>query len=402
MNQQIVQTPQTANYNTAVGYHYLVSNTGIAIRLANPLEQIPNLHSYNQESWEGKPGSGAGATDPDEIAIHIALTNIQLPCNTLTQAQQRELVRVLCCVIAAFNSTLEADPDHIILPDDIDISKADYYDGSVLPESLFAQTGECLNGNVPTLFTEEEAENCCEDNSTAITTLEETVETLQDNVNQLVTDLAEATAKIAALESWEEQVSPLIEATSTQYTSLTGQVQSIRIFLASIKSCLDSVCPANVNCGIIEYSLSQVGDAQVVVPNYDRHINFPDKISDLNPLSVTIGPLWSANLPAGTYEVVVTARLSNASYANGNKVWLHLVQCGVKTKIAEVVLSAGAQTVEIDSSDNGDMTEEWGDEDQKILITTPCPDLHIEIGTDTASGKVLENASITFTPMLNQ
>lgn len=400
MNNQIIQTVQTVNYNTAVGYHYLVSNTGIAIKLVNPLEQVPNLHNYNEPAWEGVPESGAGSTDPDEIVVHVALTNISLPCNTLTQAQQRELVRVLCCVVAAFNSTLEADDSHIFLPDVLDISQADYYDGSSLPESLFSQTGECLNGNVPSLFTALDEENCCTENSEAIEALQETVETLQGNVSDLVTNLATAIARIGELEEWQESAAPIIETVGTKYDALSGELQSIRIFLASIKACLDEVCPAVDNCGVIEYSLSQVGDAQVVIPVYDRHINFPDKISDRNPAIVKTGPLWSADLPAGTFGVVVTARLASSSYANGNKVWLTLVECGIKTKIAELTLSGGAQTVELDSSNEAQMTEDWEESDQRILITTPCPDFHIEIGTDAASGKVLENASITITPIL--
>lgn len=396
---QIVQTVQTANFDTAIGYHYLISDLGISTRLANPTLWIPNLHEYTSPTWSEIPDEGdPGHDNPDEVVIHIALTNISLPCNSYTDAQALELVRLLCCLKQAFNSTIDLDADHIFLPPILDVNQTDYYDGSELEDSIIADAIECINtGNVGSLLDQIINPNCCDDNETAIAALDTRIDTLETTATTLTAAVAALDARLDIVEAWQATNQDMIDLLSTQYPGITEELQSIREFLATVKTCIDEVCPNNSYCGIIQYSLTQVGNFQRIFSNINKIVNFAEKIVDLNPAAVRIGPLWRVNLLAGTYQFVVSARLSEAEYAEGDKVWLNLVSCGVRTKIAEITLEAGSDTVEISTTNN--LFDNW---DNNVVFSAPCSDTHIEIGTDsevTPGYKTLEYANIVITPV---
>lgn len=396
VNNQLLQIVQLANYDTAVGYHYVISHTGVVVELMNPLTQVPNLHEYTNDTWSEQPGSGAGATDPDEVVIHIALTNISLPCDSLTNQQNLQLVRVLCCLITAFSTTISPDEASIILPFVIDGDQTDYYDGSSLPENLFDDVATCLGGGGVDLG-EDEVSNCCTENTALIVALTERTDILEESLATAEETIVDLVAQVEVLYEWKAEAIATLAAMQTSVEAMQEQADDSATYLASIKSCLDVVCPNVMPCGVVEYAITQIVNYQAVNPGINRRINFTEKISDLIPGVVRVGPLWKANLNGGTYTVLVTARLTSAAYATGNKVWLEMVLCGVRTRFAEIVLEAGAQTVTIDS--NVDMYGDWGG---TIVIESACPDFHIEIGTDSvASGvKALENASIVITPVL--
>lgn len=402
MNSQIIQTAQTAQWDTAQGYHYVISDTGITIELVNPTLQIPNLHEYTNPTWTEQPEDGAGETDPDEVVIHVALTNIQLPCNSYTQAQERELIRLLCCLVEAFNSTISVTSNHIFLPPAIDAEQTDYYDGSSIPDELLTDVSACLSGDIVFPGDNPATASCCDTITEAQEELAERVTTAEGKITDLEDEVEALTERVVELEQWQATVAPGLAESLAKYDALVLQVQGLQQYLASIQPCLDTVCPANLSCGVIEYSLSQAQDFQAVNPNINRWVNFPDKISDLSPATVRAGALWTANLPAGNYGIVVTARLSSSDYVNGEKVWLELVYCNQRIRIAEKTLTTGAQVVNIDS--DTDKTTAWDDEDQEITIASPCADFHIEIGTDSISSipayKTLENASIVITPII--
>lgn len=391
VNNQLLQTTQLANYDTAVGYHYVISHTGVVVELIAPLVQVPNLHAYTDHTWSEKPASGVGATDPDEITIHIALTNITLPCQSLTNQQNLNLVRVLCCLIEAFNTTISADEGSIILPYVIDGDQTDYYDGSALPEDLFTDIAACLSGDGEG---DDEEEN---ENSELITALTARVVTLEEDLEAAQTAITALEGQVEDLEEWQETISATVATLQTNMEAALEQVDDNATYLGSIKSCLDEVCPNVVSCGVVEYVLTQAGSYQLVNPNVNRRINFAEKVSDLIPPVVRVGPLWKANLNGGNYTLFVSARLSSAAYPAGAKVWLEMVLCSERTRIAEITLNAGTQTVELDTDD-----EAYDGFDGTLTIESACPDFHIEIGTDSvASGvKTMENASIVITPVI--
>lgn len=397
INNQIIQTPQTANYNTAVGYHYVIGDTGISTKLAEPLFQLPNLHAYSTPTWAGKPSSGNGATDPDEIVIHVALANITLPCDSYTLAQYNELVRLLCCLIAQFHTTISPDANHVLLPPGIDASQTDYYDDSEIPSQLFTDVSTCLGGgDIP--LDEEEISNCCTDNAALITALAARVTTAETALATAITDIDTLQGQVADLLDWKDVIQAQVNTQQTVVDGVDAQTDNNSTYLASIKACLDLVCPTVSACAVIEYAYASSLHNQIIVPNVNRIVNFAAKISDQNPAVVRAGPLWKANLQAGVYNIVVAARFTSALWAAGNKVWLELVACGVRTRIAEVTLTAGTQVVTISSETNA--YSPW---DGQYEIESACPDFHIEIGTNSVStgSKTVDNASIVITPTLD-
>lgn len=395
INRQLTTSSRSTDYNDATGYHYVISGSGLIVEMIPSLVQVPNLHSYNDETWANKPSSGNGATNPDEIAIHVILCNMALPSTEIGTTQYLSLVRLLCCLVSAYDTTISPDSGRIILPNEIDIDLTDDYDGTSLPEDLFTDISTCVSGGVGSGGGSGSA-SCCADNEDLIVALTGRVTELEGNVETLTSDLATLETLVGTIDAWKTATTATLATVQTQVASVSEQVDDNAEYLGSIKSCLDTVCPNVMPCGEIAYGLAVPENHQLVIPNINRRINFAEEISDLIPKAVRVGPLWRANLNQGNYTLEVTAQLASAAYAAGKKVWLELVYCQDTVRIAEVTLNAGTQIVNISSDSNA-----YGDWNGSLAIITTCSDFHIEIGTDDATGtKTLGNASIVISPVI--
>lgn len=401
-NSQYTVGVGATQYATATGYHYVVSEQGYILELIEPTIQVPHFHQYTAPSWTGKPSTGAGSTDPDEIAIHIALSEIALPCNTLSIPQGRELARLLCCLCEAFNATLIPDNLHIILANEIDANRVQYI-GSSLPSTMLSSVQTCLNGGVPAPYNGSnnlfQDPNCCVVNANNLATLQTAFDALVPRVTAVEAGLAALQTALTTLTGRVDTIEPIVNLLNTEYDGLVRSNDAISIYLKSIESCLGCLCPSDLDVGTIEYVLNLAQDQQRVDPNVNRWINFPNKISDLRPEAVRVGSLWTVDLPSGNYQMVVTARLSSSDYCNGCKVWIDMVRCGVKTRIAEKTLTAGIQVVSIGSD-----TDAFGAWAGTLSTSNVCTDMHFEIGTDSETAiprhKILENASVKIVPTL--
>lgn len=371
----------------AAGYHFVVESDGNIVQLQNITDTVPNLHFawIPSVTWLPYDPLNNPNPDPDPYVIHISLASIADSCGEMTPEQYAALLQIICCVLLTYpNLPLT----NIVTPDMINRDPAapylSAYEDFTIPSTLAvdatqhcasfgggSSSADCGSGSgssggdgavgMPAIPA------CCEANTAAIAGL-------QVQINNL-------TAVIAGLITTINNCAPLAQAAY-------DETQSIRIYLGSIQDCLACLCPADVAKGVIEYHLQAANDALAVTPNVNRWINFASKLTDLVPERVQVGPLWTANLDGGTHNAEVLVQYMPADYCAGCKVWLDLVQCGVKTRVAELTLTAGIQPVTIT----------WNG---AITITTPCPDLHFETGTDSTLGipsyKVVEYATFKVT-----
>lgn len=370
----------------AAGYHFVVEYDGNVIQLQHITDVVPNLHHAWIPTVDWLPYHPANNPNPnpDPYVVHVALASIAKGCTGMTEAQYLALQQIICCILETYpNLPLT----NIVTPDEINRDPSEpyllaYEDFSIPSTLVIDTTRRCasLGGGSSTSGCDEGSGDggagvngippvpaCCDANTAAIAGLQLQI----NNLTGLVLGLI-----------------PTINTSAPLAQAAYDEVQSMRLYLESVKHCLDCLCPADVAKGVIEYRLQAVGDAQVVTPNVNRWINFASKITDLVPERVMTGPLWTANLDGGTHNAEVSVRYAPADYCAGCKVWLDIVQCGVRTRVAELTLTGGVQPVTI--SWNG-----------AITITTPCPDLHFETGTDSTLGtpsyKVVEYASFKVT-----
>lgn len=372
------------------GFHFIIALNGNIFQLANVADTVPNLyHAYIPAvSWIPYDPLLDPHHNPDPYCIYIGLAS-QVSCSGMSEEQYQSLVRICCCIQIAY-PLFDMDAAHVVSPDKINADPfgpyLDVYQNFEIPSTLFADVDDCLNsrgkfkevsivngecvegiGGIGVGMDPNIPPDCCIDNAAAIVVLQAQIDALKLTVEGLVTE---------------------VNATLPLAQAAYEETQSIRQYLASIADCLKCLCPADLNEGVIEYRLQAATDALVVSPNVNRWLNFPEKISDLVPERVHVGPLWTVDLDGGTHDAEVTVRYAAAEYCAGCKVWIDMVQCGVRTRIQENVLTAGVQVVTITWTGS-------------LIITTPCPDLHFETGTDSTLGspsyKVVEYASFKVT-----
>lgn len=370
----------------AAGYHFVVEYNGNVIQLQHVTDVVPNLRYawIPTVDWLPYHPTNNPNPDPDPYVVHIALASVAKGCTGMTEAQYIALQQIICCILETYpNLPLT----NVVTPDEINRDPSEpyllaYEDFSIPSTLAIDTTRRCasLGGGSSTSGCGEGSGDsgsgvigmpltpaCCDANTAAIAGLQLQI----NNLTGLVLGLI-----------------PVINSCAPMAQAAYDEVQSIRIYLESVKNCLDCLCPADVAKGVIEYHLQAANDAQVVTPNVNRWINFASKVTDLVPERVMVGPLWTANLDGGTHNAEVLVQYMPADYCAGCKVWLDLVQCGVRTRVAEITLTGGVQPVTIT----------WNG---AITITTPCPDLHFETGTDSTLGtpsyKVVEYASFKVT-----
>ncbi len=384
--EQATQSKWLLRGMTATGYHFVVEGSGHVLQLQNITDTVPNLHYawMPAVTWLPYDPLSNPNPNPDPYVIHIVLASRPDSCDGMTSEQYDALVQIICCIRETYpNLPLT----NIVTPDEINRDPSSpylmLYEDFTIPPVLAIDAASCeVLGGVPCGGEVADCGHdggsggggsvgavpaCCDANAAAIAGLQLQINSLTGLVVGLI---------------------PVINAAAPLAQAAYDEVQSIRLYLASIQSCLECLCPADLAKGVIEYRLQAAGDALIVTPVVNRWINFADKITDLVPERVTPGPLWTANLDGGTHNAEVSVRYAPSDYCTGCKVWLDIVQCGVRTRLAELVLTAGIQPVTI--SWNG-----------AITITTPCPDLHFETGTDSTLGtpsyKVVEYASFKVT-----
>lgn len=373
----------------AMGYHFTIESSGHVIQLQNITDTVPNLHYawLPAVSWLPFNALSNPNPNPDPYVIHIVLASYPPECDGMTVQQYDALVQIICCIRETYPNLPLAN---IVTPDLINRDpSASYlapYEDFTIPSTLAIDAASCTGfGGVPCNAGETASNECggsssgsggtgmpavpacCVANAAAISGLQLQI----NNLTGLIVGLI-----------------PVINASAPLAQAAYDEVQSIRQYLASVQACLECLCPADIARGVIEYRLQAETDALVVTPVVNRWINFPTKITDLVPERVQTGPLWTANLDGGTFNAEVSVRYAPADYCAGCKVWLDIVQCGVRTRLTEIVLTGGVQPV----------TVAWNG---AITITTPCPDLHFETGTDSTLGipsyKVVEYASFKVT-----
>jgi hypothetical protein len=215
----------------------------------------------------------------------------------------------------------------------------------------------------------------------------------QAELTALRQQVADMLIEFAKFQTWRQIWEPVIQALAPTVEAVKLDVDGLRIWAASIKDCLDCLCKTVSYSDPIEYMIDPAKPLQnCFTPNVNKWLQFPLRMSDLNPAAVRLGALWSANLPGNKYDVALRLELPPINYCNGCKVWVEQVACGVRTRVYEQTMMAGLQPLTIN----------WTGQ---IIITSPCPDLHYEIGTDTNLGMpaqyCVESGSISFTPCTN-
>lgn len=356
--------PQTGSARQR-GYHYAIGIEGHVVELIDPDKAVGNIYV----AWNPGPTyipTDPPAINPDPYHVYIVLTGVRRACDGMTTAQYVSLVRTICCIRQRYgmSQVIITTPDQINrdpmapwleeyaeweLPSELIVDALQCEENLiVLPRPCDgAGSGGGVSGEAPTPA-------CCVELNLRVLTVEQ--------------QMAAITEQFAILVEAVNNTLPLAQAAYEE-------TQSIRQYLNSIDECLKCLCPANTYKGVIEYHLVATTDALVLTPNVNRWVNFPTKISDLTPERVQAGPLWTVDLDGGTHSAEVLIRLASADYCAGCTVWLDIVQCGVRTRLQTNVLTAGIQIVNIAWSGN-------------LTITTPCPDLHFEVGTDSTLGPV--------------
>lgn len=350
------------------GYHFLVDVTGFSAQLVDMEDSVPNLYQILNPTI---PLPVTGATGVDSALFHIGLTGMDLPCQTFTEAQYWELVRVICCITNNYPDIIPSATT-VVLPTAINASQTnlEYYDESFIPDTLYADAIACVSREAALPFVNYPFP---QDTGTGATATTGCNEVLTECCETNTADIVLLKQRLTVLEALVATLNDGVQTALANYQALVDQVKATNTYLASIKTCLACLCPADVAEGAIEYILQGVAQYQTVLPNINRWINFASKVTDLTPEIVQAGPLWTIDLPGGTHAAEVEVKFSSAEYCAGCKVWLEMVQCGVRTRITEQTLTSGLQSVTITWS--GDIT-----------ITTPCPDLHFEVGTDSTIG----------------
>jgi hypothetical protein len=374
-------TVASSTFQNIRGFHYYIGNLGNVYETESIQNSIPNLYFSYHPSINYLPGYDSNTNpnvNPDPYFIYIALCSVNALSPAITDAQYNALVNLICCINQAYN--IAVDASHIITPDDLNYSienVRDYRD-FILPASLFADASEAgctLRASIPesgsggssspgTVIPPIPA--CCDDNAADIIALSNQVNSLSLLVTSLINSVNSAV--------------PLAQAAY-------DQAKETAIYLAGLRHCFDCLCPSDLSHGRIEYQLVNENDRLAVLPNVNRWINFPTKITDLIPERVQTGPLWTVQLDQGTYPAEVNLRFSPSDYCVGCKVWLDVVICGVKTRIAQqVILTAGVQVVNLNWSGS------------LIIPVSGCNDIHFETSTNTTLGtpayKILECATV--------
>jgi hypothetical protein len=213
---------------------------------------------------------------------------------------------------------------------------------------------------------------------------------LQEELTAQRQSVASMLMEFAKFQTWRAIWEPLMQSLAPKVNAIELDVEGIRIWAASAKDCLDCLCKTTSYSDPIEYITDPSrADMNCFVPNVNRWLQFPLRISDLNPAAVRLGALWGVNLPANKYKTEIHLELPPINYCTGCKVWVELVQCGTRTRIIEQVMTAGLQPLTLD----------WV---QDLTIISPCPDLHFEIGTDTTlnmpAQMCVSSGYVRFTP----
>lgn len=376
--------------NSEHGYHFFIGSLGNVLQTESIENWLPNLYFSFSPSVNWIPGYNSTSNpnaDADPYVIHIALAsinqqNVYPVCHRvgMTQPQYEALVNLICCINTWLITPITVDDDHVVTPDKIlyNVENLAKYRDFVLPPSLFvdASTEGCairaaeagvvgVPPDVPLVPVPVLVPACCDVNALDIIALTNIVNALTLQVNSLITVVN--TSVPLAQAAYDEAI-------------------ATKIYLASIKNCLDCLCPSDISHGRIEYQIINEVDKQIILPNVNRWINFATKITDLVPHRVQPGPLWTVALDTGVYPASVSLRLAPSDYCVGCKVWLEVTICGITTRIEQlVILTAGIQTVTLNWSGN-------------LTVVGNCNDIHFSIGTDSTLGtppyKILECATV--------
>lgn len=415
------QTTNQIKSPEVVAYHYVVDvGSDLIMETLSPIQVARNLRE-----WYGSSIYPNGSLpNPDDLYVHVGISGIAT-CNGLASRFFFEnILRLVCCLQNSFtwsaanptiwswqvdtrryNESLNDNAADIVANltaaigarDCNAILQGDYmWEASALAGTAEGQrnfNAECFTcddahtgGGEPACTL---AQACAQ-----IDGLASSLNTLAQQVSMLTSNQAIIFGKLASLEAWKLTVDPELQTALAEYGAVRGEVDNIRGYLAAIKPCIECLCPTVVTTGIIEYQIP--GDACAsnnpfykITPNISRHINFSVRVTDLQPFAVEPGPLWVANLPGGTWTTDVEVKIAPAEYCEGCTVWLDLIHCGQRTRVAVKTLSSGLQPVTINWS--GDIT-----------VLAQCHDLHFEVGTDSTLGtpawKCIESGYVRFTP----
>ena len=147
---QATTSKRLAKGKRVQGYTYLVDVTGFSAQLQDLEDTVPNLYTLLNPTTTLLDSAVTGI---DAYLIHIGLTGMNLPCETFTEAQYWELVRLICCITNTYPG-LVPTPETVLLPTAIHLTEKsqEHYDECSIPETLYADAIACVDRTAATPF----------------------------------------------------------------------------------------------------------------------------------------------------------------------------------------------------------------------------------------------------------
>lgn len=363
--------------------HMLFAGTGVAHQYVKPEDVAWGINGLSDPTADALAAI-CDTAYPDRSLIHLAFDSAGATPDAI-----RSMANAICCWALKFN--IPVDAAHVL-------DAADFNDGEDalggVPLQLIQDAAACVQagGALPPAdpippglgATIQQLIACCNTNTAAIAQLSADLDALSAWKAATVAELAALQTTVAALQSCCAQLDTI--------PAINGQIADLLSCVNTIKACTDRLCPdpcATGDCYDIHYQLAGSASKQVITPNAPVRINASTKIDDAPaPLTqVVAGPLWTARLEcACNWTVAVTAQLAMGEWCAGKKVWIDMVSCSGRVRVAEWTSTGGPSAPVL--SGNG------------VVVVPPAPcTVYFEIGTDdtTAPLRTLEYADVQLT-----
>lgn len=332
-----------------ISVHFAVNQKGETAQFVGVQDVARGLRDYYNPTYPNRPIPTP--TNKRDLNCPFIFIGVEIPIKntsaietcpieyTLTEKQKEAIARLICCVMKLYGLTASATT--IIDGYSLD-SRLDTF---FLPSDLIAlavqsQENDCCNSETPPTPTpvpcehEEndcgcitcEDDTCCPQHKADIAVLVNTVGALTVRVDELETLVASQTA--------------VINNINAQLIEVNDHYQQILDKFDMIEQCFNCLCPQQTAMQRIEYELSGSENWQQLLPLAPTKLKLPIQISDNNPAVANSSSYFIAQLVTPcTYIVQVSLTLETSEYFSGSEVWVDMVSCVGRTKIASQFVS---------------------------------------------------------------
>lgn len=340
-----------------VSVHFTVARDGRVAQYANVLDTVKGVRDYVNPSYPFRPIPTPPTVSEKNCPFVFVGVEVPLPntgavelCPTtyeMEQFQRLQLTKVVCCIAKQFGIvpsadtvivgydldtrlTLLTDLPNGFIEDLIDASQNDCWDGLSTPLCI----GNGGSGNVgggdgngdesPCVDCLDST--CCPEHGAKIAVLENTIEAQNAVITQLQTEVGGYSGTLISL--------------NNQLADIVSHYQQILAKFDAVEDCFNCLCPQQSNSFGLDYEASGSENIQALLPLSPTLLRAPIQIADTSPATANSSSYFIAQLNQNcNHEITVNLALVYSEYFDGSKVWVDMVTCDGRVRIAETTVT---------------------------------------------------------------